>query len=197
MTEEQLRRGAEGVCYRARQMTDFFTVWKIGLPEETDYRIRGPIDNALTESALINARTLAYFLQPELEGSDIHFSDFLPGWIDPISEPARAIIDPVSRYLAQSSPGDRGEEHHQGAWPIPEMAVALVGGLASLTADLSTRMRAWFWPEPARLLGEMRVMAPIPATERSENPEVAALRDGLQGYLRMQRLMAPEEDEEE
>ena len=197
MTEDQLRRGAGSICYRAGQVTDSFKVWKIGLPDETDYRIRGPIENALVESTLIHARSLAFFLQPQLDGGDVHFSDYRPDWSDPIIEAAQGIIDPVSRYLAHSSRGSQTEEPHPRAWPIPEMAVALVGGLASLTADLSVAQRAWFWPEPGRLLGEMKVMGPLPGTERSDNPKVAELTDSLHAYLRGRGLMAPDEDEEE
>ena len=104
------------------------------------------IRNAVVESALSNARGLAYFFT---RPADVYTSMFIAEWNDPVVAIAAAVEEPISRHLSHATKGVKDGEPHPGVWPVPEMAVALVGGLARFVAALPTEGVALFVPSPA------------------------------------------------
>ena len=164
-------------------------VLRIPAIDELDPWIQGAIRNALIESALANARALAYFFMPQPHDDDAHFSHYDSEWTHPISAITGRIIGAASEHLAHAKLGARQGEPHPGAWPTAELAVALTGAVADLFAGLDAASSAyevgWFTPDPATTRDELQMLEvrsyPTPL---SDHPNVAALTRALQGYLR-------------
>ncbi len=179
-TNAQLATGAHAVAYRAEQLVVCFAVlFRTGFaaPAWTRQSIR----NAVVESALSNARGLAYFFT---RSADVHTSMYIAEWNDPVVAIAAAVEEPISRHLSHATKGAKEGEPHPGAWPVPEMAVALVGGLARFVAGLATEGGACFVPSPANTFAVLEAFDPLTKpTEVSENESVAKLTHALQKYL--------------
>ena len=99
------------------------------------------LKNALVESGLANARALAHFFGDKK--SDVHFTAYAPKWSDDVTKIASEIDGPISRYLGHASYGGKKGEPHPGQWPLPEMAVILVGAGARFVDSLGSEA-GWF-----------------------------------------------------
>lgn len=195
LTEEQLRRGAEGITYRVQQL-----VWGTLVLDLQPYHQQVPrsqegrvltTNNALVESGIVHARSLAYFLRDRNpKRGDLHYTHYSKSaWrdsaerIDPI---ATHIIEQTSRRLSHTTIGGREWEPHPGDWPLPEMAVLLSRGLADLVEALGEKYR-----DRALLFGEtplfeyenIRLGLPTLRTPISDHPEVGNLTKALQEHL--------------
>lgn len=99
---------------------------------------------------------------------------------------ARTIESTVSRHLSHATTGSKVGEEHPDAWPVLELTVALVGGLARFMEALDTEQAAWFVPTPSPIYDELITYIPLSApTAISENASVAELTNALQGYLQI------------
>jgi hypothetical protein len=150
------------------------------------------INNALVECALVMSRTLAYFFT---RPSDVHFTKYDPDWHDDVIAVAEKIESPISQHHSHATPGAKDGEPLPGEWPIPELAVTLVGGLARFVQTLDTASThyevGWFTPSapgyqpsPTELFAALMSVDPLAQpTEVSANPSVGALTRALQKYL--------------
>jgi hypothetical protein len=108
LTRHQVGNGALAVAYRAQQLAHAYAViyrveWSA--PEWA----KQTIQNSLIESALSNARGVAYFFT---RTSDVHFSMFRENWNDPVIKIAEKVEAPISRHLSHATKGAKeGEEH--------------------------------------------------------------------------------------
>ena len=62
---------------------------------------------------------------------------------------ARKVTPVVSRHVGHALGAEDGEPH-LGIWPIPELAVVLVGGVTRFVENLDPPRWRWFDPPPAR-----------------------------------------------
>jgi hypothetical protein len=188
-SKAQLRKASGNLSYRSQQLAEVVSLMVTGFPALFEDDIRIVITNAFVEAALVNSRALAYFLTPSPRQRDVHFSHFAPDWKNDVCAVAGRIVGVVSEYLAHASLGDRLDQSHPGAWPLPELALVLVGGCSdfvlSLDASCDDYEVTWFTPSPAntyrRLLDNEAVKRQTP---RSDNPKVAELTTVLQQHLR-------------
>ncbi len=193
-TRAQLENGAQGIAYRAEQLAEVTTLLHCGLTLWVpDDRVRKTIRNALIESALVNARALAWFFTRE---SDVNTSMFLCNWEDDVVTLAGEVIGPVSRHLGHATTGSKEGERQPGEWPIPELAVALVRGLARFVLGLDGRSKSyelsWFTPSPVDTYRDFMALNPISSpTKVSDNPSVGRLTKALQQHLRSEDLRVP------
>jgi hypothetical protein len=183
--DEQRANGARAIAYRVEQLTDV----TMSLRQPHPLVIR----RALIDSALVNARVLGWFFtRPQ----DVHYSLYgdKPD-DDALLVVAGLVEEPVSRHAGHGTVGAKTGELHPGAWPIPELAAVLVGGVARFVERLDAPERDWF----AQRLGAYGIIAgPPPSaydaglivvgaaqtrTEVSLNPSVGALTRGLQEYI--------------
>jgi hypothetical protein len=195
LTTRQLETQAHALSYRAQQLAYVALLQSRGVVGRIDDAfVRGVIRNALIESALSHARALAYFLSGSPHDIDMHFSDFNSDWVDAVSEQTGRIIGLVSEHLAHSQPGDPQGEPHPGAWPVPELAVVLVGAFASLVDAWRAESRTdpgWFTPDPRQTYGRLQAVDVLAApTSVSEHPDVGKLTTELQDYLQRRGLLA-------
>jgi hypothetical protein len=184
-TRAQLENGARGISYRAWQLAGVASLIcrevRIGVSSERD---AVTITNALVESGLVNARAVAYFFT---RPSDVHISNFGPGWADDVIGMARKVEAPVSRHLSHATTGEKGGEVHPGAWPIVELAVVLIDGLVRFVEDLGPASPdydvAWFQPSPVQTYSELMALDPLAnPTQVSNSPSVGNLTVELQQY---------------
>jgi len=100
-TDEQRAAGASGIAYRAAQLADVARLLGLQVPliARQDWMLRA-INDALVESALVNARAVAWFFT---KSSDVHMSWFIGDWQDGIVDIAGAAVGPISRYLGHES----------------------------------------------------------------------------------------------
>ncbi len=143
------------------------------------------MQNALVESALVNARALAWFFTRK---SDVHTSMFLTDWSDSVVTVARKIVPPISRHLGHVTPGAPEGEPDPGVWPIPELAVVLIGAVARFVQALDQNGRdyelGWFAPSPVESYNDLMAIDPLaPPAPVSDNPSVAKLTNTLRRYL--------------
>ncbi len=140
-TPVQLERGARAIAYRTQQLSYGVILlldWPLpGLRVGVDNVLK----NALVESGLANARALAHFFGDKK--SDVHFTAYAPKWSDDVTKIASEIDGPISRYLGHASYGGKKGEPHPGQWPLPEMAVILVGAGARFVDSLGSEA-GWF-----------------------------------------------------
>ena len=184
-TEPQLRNGAHSVSYRAEQLAGVTLVLQRGLAvKPADAATRRTVQNAMIESALTNARALARFFQLS---EDVNHEMYLTDWQNPAASLAPVVWSSISQHASHTVKGSREGEQHPGAWPIPELAVALVGALSSFVVALratGAESAAWFAPDPTSVYDELLAARPdVPATEVSKNPTVGRLTKSLQSYL--------------
>ena len=182
----QRRNGAQGIAYRAEQLARVAALFHHGIPFEVRDDRFVTVRNALVESALVNAQALAWFFTRK---SDVNTAMFDRNWKDDVSTVARNVIEPVSRHLGHATTGSEEGEKHPGQWPIPELAVVLVGGLARFVEALhgsSQRYELnWFTPSPVDTYSDLMARNPLStATRVSVNPSVGALTEALQQHLR-------------
>jgi hypothetical protein len=149
-----------------------------------DQRSLITINNALVESALVNARALAWFLT--VHGSDVSIAMYGVPPEDDLVELDREIVRAVSRHLSHVTTGSPEGEPHPGAWPICELAEVLVFRLAKFVrgleeSDLSKA--TWFAPSPIETWHELQADTSGSATSISSNPAVARLTKALQRHL--------------
>ncbi len=132
------------------------------------------INNALIESALVEARVLAWFFA----GKDVCTTDFLPGWNHIPTTVTDKIITTISRHLSHAMGNAAEGELHPGEWPIAELAHVLVLSLDQFVYDLGNRESSrWFVPEPASTAVVVRSLdVPSDPTPLSQNPSVRSLR---------------------
>lgn len=189
LTEEQLRRGANGIAYRVEQLV-YGTLALTERPKSRDVR-QLAITNALVESALVHARALSYFLtSAPHDARNLHIDYYSKtAWRDgstAITGVAEEIISAASHHLAHSSIGGAEWEPHPGDWPLVEMAVILSRGLVDFVATLGQK-----YADRAALFGETPLFeyANLEAgglpltTPTSDHPEIGALTTSLQAYL--------------
>jgi hypothetical protein len=186
LTADQLRVSAGGIAYRARQLASGAELLSRGLPFRVDdRRTLEVINNALVESALVNARVLAWFFQ----GQDVSAREFLPAWDDEVRRVADEIASTISRHLGHATGGPQAGEQHPGPWPIPELAEILATALNRFVAALTDAghppdRSGWFSPSPsdtAELIASLEVSSnPTPV---SDNPSVGKLTKLLQSSL--------------
>jgi hypothetical protein len=182
-TEPQLQNGAKAISYRAKQLADVAMMIKLKVEIQVPLRFGETVTNAVLEGALTNARALAYFF---MERSDVRTSMFDAVWDNDLTMVARTIESTVSRHLSHATTGSKAGEEHPGAWPVLELAVVLVGGLARFMKALDTEQAAWFVPAPSPIYAELMTYHPLVVpTAISENASVAELTNALQGYLRI------------
>jgi hypothetical protein len=184
-TRAQLENGANGIAYRAWQLAGVASLLRRQAAfQVTEPRDATTISNALVESALVNARVLGWFFTRK---SDVNISMFNPNWTDDVIAVAGRVESPVLRHLGHGSTGDKAGEKHPGQWPIPELSVVLIGGLArfvdALDANNVTYDRAWFMPSPQDTYDELMKLDPLAVrTVRSANPSVRDLTVALQQF---------------
>ena len=189
--DAQLDAGAGGIAYRCEQLA--VTALIIGRRRHTTVTpslgvgVDQIVTNSLIESSLVHARALAYFLGTTklANVAAAHYGAEVSAELAKVA--SESVIAPVSDHLAHSKFAkkvQRAEEvKHPGAWPITELAVVLVGGVASVVAEMSAERAASFDPDP-RLWAEVLEAAVGGArTNLSENESVARLTTALQAYL--------------
>jgi hypothetical protein len=193
-TRAQLKNGAEGIAYRAEQLAGVAALFHQRIPVGVrDAGFLTTIQNALVESARVNARALAWFFTRE---SDVNTSMFPSNWEDDVVSVARK-IGPISQHLGHASTGSEEAEQHPGRWPIPELAVILVGGHARFVQALDRNNETyevnWFTPSPVDTYHrDLTAVDPLSSpTEVSDNPSVAKLTKALQHYLQGHGLQTP------
>ena len=185
-TRQQLRNGASGIAYRAWQLAGVAELLHGAGLRAPDPRAATTANNALIESALGNARGLAWFFTRR---SDVHFSMYDPTWSnDDIVAVAAKVEEPVSRFFSHASKGDRESDKHPGIWPVPELALVLVGSLATLVGSLNSSSDAydlaWFSPSPAQTYRDLIALDLLAVpTAISENRRVVALTRALRSFL--------------
>jgi hypothetical protein len=185
-TQAQRANGAQAVAYRAEQLTLAVVLLRNSSAIQSPYPW-GPavIQNSLVESALIGARGLAEFF---FDKSNVNTSMFLAAWEDPVATVAPQIVRPISQHLAHVTKGSKEGEPHPGAWPVTELAVTLVGGVARFVIALeangpTTGMTEWFKPSPVSTYQVLTTILAPPRTAPSDNPTVARLTRTLQAHL--------------
>jgi len=196
LASHQLRNGARGIAYRAQQLTNVAILQnRVGvarilnlesLSNEGHRRIVvTTLSNALIESALANARTLAFFLHERRREADLHYSHFIPEWADDVSTVTGRAIGTISEYLSHSQVGSRDplEHVHPGEWPVGELALVLVSGVNRLVSALGSDQQAWFEHMPSTYEGLMSADFRSVATQLSQNPKVRQMTEDLQSYL--------------
>jgi hypothetical protein len=190
-TRPQLENGAHGISYRAEQLAGVVGLYVPAGPRvfvraaDRDYLTM--VNSALVESALVNARALAWFFFGQSD-KYVNAAMFSPQWHDDVSTIGRKIIGPIARHLNHSSLGEEGGEKHPGEWPLPELAVILVGGLARFVQSLRATSRGseggWFDPSPIETYDKLMAVRPLSKpTPESKNRSVAHLTRALQQYL--------------
>jgi hypothetical protein len=130
-TLTQLQRGAEGICYRAQQLGNAALIaytWK--MPDSISKPVKEFINNCRIEAALVNARALTDFLAPRQRKQYLHHSLYADWESDIPADVTGRMFGSISAHLSHPSLGDKEEEPHPGHWPLLEMAVILLGGLA-------------------------------------------------------------------
>jgi hypothetical protein len=151
------------------------------------------IRNSFVESALVHARALAYFLSESRKAAEVKAADY-----GPFAASAARLVDedlavfvrskvisPVSNHVTHSKyAGAIGNEvgQHPGHWPIPELAVVLVGGVALVATRLNEEARSWFYPSPvdvAAMLEHRRSWRTTPSGHREVAKLTHALADRL------------------
>lgn len=188
LTNEQLRRGACGISYRAEQLA--WIVLFERMPPTTP-RQHQAFSNARIESALVNARTLAYFLGNEPKsGSDLHINHYSRElWTKPVGFDGltKTIKKAASSHLAHASTGPKSVEPHPGQWPLHELAVVLVGALSDFVGGLvgmPSPSADLFQPAPPRTFLDLMANDPLRVpTPVSKHALVGALTTELQTYL--------------
>jgi len=182
----QLENGANGIAYRAWQLAGVASLFRRQATfQVADERDATTISNALVESALVNSRVLGWFFTRK---SDVNIEMFDPNWTDDVIDVAGEIESPVSRHLGHGTTGDKAGEKHPGEWPIPELAVVLIGGLArfvdALDPNSTAYDRAWFTPPTRDTYDELMRLDPLAVrTKPSDNPTVRKLTDALQQFV--------------
>ena len=135
----------------------------------------------------MNARALAWFFTKEA-GGNVNASMFLPKWEDDVVPIAAEVVHPISQHLGHAMTGAKEGEEHPGEWPLPELAVVLVGGLSRFVDALDAATENfevnWFTPSPSDTYQQLTALnlLSLPTTV-SRNPSVAALTKALQQYL--------------
>lgn len=188
LTEAQRRNGALGVAYRSQQLA------RVGVLMATRVNLRSPVawsleavNNALIESALINARALAYFFA---DNTDKNVNVHWYGLTSPndLRSVAGMIIGAVSESLGHATKGEVDGTPHPGAWPITEAATVLVGELARAVESLrahGSETADWFAPDPSEQVVLLEIHQLATAGDRiSEHPTIAALTTSLRNYLK-------------
>lgn len=152
------------------------------------------VSNAFVESALVHARALAYFLAETKKVAEVKAADYEPYTApkgpslvdDELAAFVRShVLGPVSNHVAHSKYAGalkNAPDQHPGSWPIPELAVVLVGGVAQAVTRLSAEASSWFVPSPvdlARMIEYRRSYR----TEPSEHPDVGKLTHALAARL--------------
>lgn len=178
-------QGASGLAYRAQQLAHVSLLENFESATPWGWQA---IVNARIESALVNARALAYFLTSGKHNyaHNLHFSDYTDSlWhnqADDFTPTAEAIIRTASRYLAHASPGDLTDtevEPHPGQWPLTEIALVITRALSDFIEVLETKhvdRAGWFCPRPTQTYDALIATDPMTRrTPRSEHPEVGEL----------------------
>ncbi len=176
-TSEELRAAAGGIAYRCDQLAMVALMMGREIlvdvqspdapishaPNVAALDVEQLVSNAFVESALVHARGLAYFLSETKKPAEVKAADyerFTAGKGQHLVDGELAafvrsnVLGPVSNHLAHSKyAGASGNApgQHPGRWPIPELAVVLVGGVALAVTRLSEEARSWFVPSPVDL----------------------------------------------
>jgi hypothetical protein len=192
----RLVRGASRLSYRAQQLSGVVLLEDI----RGSARDRLTINNALVESALVNARALSYFLTARVHNpkNNLHHSDYsATAWTsqsNDIMDVAEAIIGAASEFLAHASPGDPADtepEPHPGQWPLIEIAVVLTrafGDFVEVLEKAHVDRAGWFCPRPTQTYGALIVTDPlVKRTPISDHPRVGELTQLLQARLDARR----------
>lgn len=193
LTPDQLRVAAQNVAYRTEQLAGAalisvngvkFTHSTPGCTLSADARMINALRNAFIESALVNARSLAWFIT---DARDVTASTFLAAWNDDVVAVAREVTGPISQHLGHITSGHVGGEPHPGHWPIVELAVVLVNALARWHRTLVQSdpiVAAHFLPTPMQSFSALITSEPLAKpTPISSNPSVGKLTKRLQDYL--------------
>jgi hypothetical protein len=195
----QLQRGAEGICYRAQQLGNAALIaytWK--MPDSISKPVKEFINNCRIEAALVNARALTDFLAPRQRKQYLHHSLYADWESDIPADVTGRMFGSISAHLSHPSLGDKEEEPHPGHWPLLEMAVILLGGLARFiegSRELSSDRYdpVWFQPSPVAMDLQLRnglpLLYPSPV---SPHKTVGGLTRALQAHLQ-QRGLLPDE----
>lgn len=187
-TPEQLENGARGIAYRAWQLARCTELNDASCKEKApEPWIRDAVKNAIIESALVNARALACFLGGGQR--DVNWQMYVSKWDDKVKKIVKPVVTAVSQHLAHASTGAEAGELHPGAWPIPELAIALVGGLARFVKALDLHSKtydpSWFAPSPVERYDALVALDLLSRpTPESKNPKVGELTKALQEHLR-------------
>lgn len=182
-TKAQLEDGARAIAYRVEQLAG------VGMFVGGNSRLRGgwreslTVHNAVVESGLANARALAEFLMDNK--AYVHRSMFGAAlWSDDVLTIAGRIYGEVSKHLGHATICAPEGAVHPGRWPLPEIALALVGGIERLHESLDAEHAAMFTPSPRQAWLELSVAsAHFHFTDLSENDGVAALTKAVTEHL--------------
>ena len=188
--DAQLEAAAGGVAYRCDQLGGIALM--LGRQMRVDLAPHLPlatvrlVANALVESALVHARSPAYFLtSPKTdEVAAKHYGATVPTNLVTLAR--TRMFAPISDHLAHSKYADiRAADDliHPGSWPITELALILVGGVADVVAELDSSSASWFTPAPSEILRLLHRDRGTRRTTRSRNPDVQRLTTALQNYL--------------
>jgi hypothetical protein len=184
-TTAQLENGARAVAFRAWQLAGVAMMLHAGeVLRGADQRSLYTIQNALVESALVNARGLAWFLTAH--GNDVSLEMYGLPRDDEVGKLRGVIVSTISQHVSHVTTGRPEGEPLPGAWPICELADVLVGRLAQSVRELeaSDPIKAtWFDPSPIETQHELLAETSGFATTISDNPAVGRLTTALQRYL--------------
>lgn len=197
-TDPQLSDGARAIAYRCVQLANVAAIIDQGVTITGDsaVAVSNALGPALTESALVNARSLTYFFVSR-SGDDVAARDYLARCkvtfdLDTRAAIVRKVLSPVSNHLTHAKYMKRNlvvKPPNPGRWPIPELALVLVRSVADVVDKLHGEPAAWFTPGDAPSLttavDALATTAAVPLEQRpvSTHPDVAGLTAALRAYL--------------
>lgn len=199
LSPAELRAAAGGIAYRCSQVAFIALLMGEPLtvtppPRMAAANVVQLVSNAFVESALVHARAIAYFLATTKRTDEVKAVDYAQ-YSAKVGEPLvdrdlatfvrREVLSPVSNHVAHAKYAGAlklDPEQHPGRWPIPELAVVLLDGVAQTVDRLDQTARAWFVPHPIELAGMLNRRRSY-RTPRSEHPAVRRLTDALHARL--------------
>lgn len=197
---KELRAAAGGIAYRCSQVAHIARLVGEPLtvtppPHMAAANVVQLVSNAFVESALVHARAIAYFLATRNRTDEVKAVDYARYAAkagEPLVDPelaafvAREVLSPVSNHVAHAKYAGAlklDADQHPGRWPIPELAVVLLDGVAQTVDRLDQTARAWFVPHPIELAGMLDKRRSFRTTPPSEHPAVRKLTDALHARL--------------